>query len=170
MWQAANRDLKLFAECCYHVSGRETAALAADCGLSVDAIEGYRLAYALKIELDGIRAGSEVWEKSNISLWVKAARMRRSLGMDLEKIAEYLEVAANEQMTREQFAAHVDEKENRIPRWARRLNTIWKSLQKMNDDYKSEMPPPIRERYERAVKAFAEELEAIMSVDSLQMP
>jgi len=162
-WQQANRNLKHFAECCYHVSGTATQALAQDCGCSVDTIENYRNAYTLFIELDGeiSERVRKFWGQANISLWIKAAQIRIRLYLPLSTIWEYLQTATLEHMTRETFAAHVDEKENDTPKWIRRLKSAIRFLAPSRYDYKSEMPPLLQRRYDQAVAVFVAELEAI---------
>jgi len=163
-WKQANKKLKHFAECCYHVSDRETQALAADCGCSVDTIENYRRAYVLYTELgrDASELVREAWDSASIALWVKAAQLRTRLELPLDKTFEYLSVAIDHNMTRESFAAHVDGKENNTPKWIRRLQQAIRLLAPSKDDYKSsDIPPLARERYDRAVETFVHELEEI---------
>jgi len=169
-WQNANRNLKLFAKCCAQVNDRQTKALAADCKVKEDTIENYRLAYWLYTEIQGMahENASEpdrIWEEANISLWVKAARLRTSLKLPLAKAWDYLKTAADEGMTREQLGAHVDEKENDTPHWLRRLRSVIRMLMPARDDWKTELPPEKRERYERAVEQFTAELKAIAEDD-----
>jgi hypothetical protein len=161
-WQQANKNLKHFARCCYHVSNRETQALAADCGCSVDTIEKYRMAYSLYTELETSAQGGFLWDSANISLWVKAAQLRQRLDIPLDTVHEYLETAIDHNMTRESFAAHVDGKENKTPIWIRRLRNAIKVLSPSKQDFKSEMRPDLRERYDTAVERFSSELQAII--------
>lgn len=160
-WRQANKNLKHFAECCWHVSDRQTLALAQDCGCSPDTIANYRNAYVLFVELEGYRTRSAVWEKSPIALWVKAAQLRTRLNLSLAKTWDYLQTASEEGMTREQLAAHVDSVENNTPRWIRRLRSAIRFLSPSKDDWKIEMDMGQRERYDRAVIAFVAELEEI---------
>jgi hypothetical protein len=165
-WQNANRNLKHFAECCYYVADRQTLALAQDCKCSVDTIENYRNSYALYMSLGGSDSEPvrECWEEANAALWVKAAQLRSRLELPLDKTWEYLQTATVENMTRESFAAHVDERENDTPKWIRRLRSAIRFLTPSKDDYKSGMPPELQERYDRAVAAFVAELEEIAEV------
>ena len=163
-WQQANRSLKHFAECCYHVSDRQTQVLAQDCGCSVDTIENYRNAYTLYTELGGDTSepARKLWEHSSIALWVKAAQLRIRLSLSTDKILDYLQTASENNMTREQFAAQVDNAENDTPMWLRRLRSAIKFLKPSRDDYKgADMPPEVRERYDKAVEWFVSELEQI---------
>lgn len=160
-WQQANRNLKHFAECCAKVSGAQTEALAADCKVSIDTIESYRRAYWLYEELMDKSERARIWEQANITLWVKAAQLRTRFDLSLEKTWDYLEIANDVHMTRESFAAHVDEKENNTPKWIRRLRQAIRFLAPSKNDYKSDMPPELQTRYEQAVTAFVSELQAI---------
>ena len=158
-WQNSNKNLKHFAECCYHVSNRETQALAQDCGCSVDTIEKYRLAYTLYTELETSAQGGFLWDSANISLWVKAAQLRQRLEIPLEKTQEYLSTAVEHNMTRESFAAHVDEKENKVPKWIRVIHDISRKLKR--DDWATEIPHDLRDRYNRARDELAAVLDEI---------
>ena len=163
-WQAANKNLKHFAQCCAQVSDLETAALAADCKCSPDTIERYRRAWWLYQEMGGgLPNGSDgidaLWESAGIGLWVKAARLRTTLEIPLPKIREYLETANAEGMTREQFAANVDAAENKRPVWERVLLSMVERLSK--PAWISKMPEDKRARYEKALAWFAAELQAI---------
>lgn len=160
-WDEINKKGKHFAECCWHVSNRMTKALAEDCGCSVDTIENYRNAYALYQQMTSERIGSLLWDSASVQLWVKAAQLKNRLGLSVERTLEYLQTAAENNMTRDSFAAHVDEKENNTPKWIRRLRQAIKTLSPSKYDYKSEMPPVARERYEKAVTWFVAELDAI---------
>lgn len=162
-WQDVNRKLKHFAECCYHVSNRETRALAEDCGCSVDTIENYRNAWTLYTELGGEKSErfGFLWDTASISLWVKAAQMRRKLEIPLERTADYLETAIKEDMTRDQFAAVVDEKENKTPKWARALQSVAAKLSTIEARWVTSMPDDKRERYHKAVRDFQAALEEI---------
>ncbi len=162
--QRIDRDYKRFAFCCAQVSGHRTAALAADCKMSTSTIEKYRNAYALKVRFGIDRKAERVtklWNAAPMSLWRKAAELESSLGLSLDTIWDYLVTASLHNMTRESFAAHVDEKENDTPKWLRRLRSIVSRLAPSRDDYKSEMPPEIRTRYDLAVAVFVAELQAI---------
>jgi len=167
-WQKANRSLKDFALHCYHVSDRQTLALAQDCGCSYETVNNYRNAYTLFVELEGLTLYpvTETWEQAHISLWVKAAQLRKSLNLSIHKTWDYLQTATLANMTRESFAAHVDEKENDTPKWIRRLQSIISRIAPSKDDWKTEMSPAARDRYDRAVAAFVHELEEIAKVEA----
>ena len=160
-WQNSNKNLKHFAECCYHVSDRATQALAKDCGCSVDTIENYRNAWTLHLELGESERVRKAWDSATIALWVKAAQLRQRLEMTPERTFEYLETAIQSNMTRESFAAHVDTKENKTPQWIRRLKAAISHLRPSRDDWKTEMPFELRQRYDKAVSRFTAELEEI---------
>ena len=87
--------------------------------------------------------------------------MRTRLDMTVEKTFDYLQIAAADNMTRETFAAHVDGKENKTPQWIRRLQSAIRHLRPSKDDWKTDMPPETRERYDAAVEWFTHELEEI---------
>ena len=161
-WQRVNGDLKHFSDCCYHVENK--IDLAADCKCNVRTIQFYAAAWSLYQELLGeyeTKPVSLMWERGEIALWRKAPELRNRLDLSLDKTYEYLEVAIEGNMTRESFAAHVDNKENHTPKWIRRLQSAIRFLKPSKDDYKSEMPPEAQARYERAVTVFVSELEAI---------
>jgi len=164
LWQASNKNMRLFAQCCAMVDGRKTSALAADCKVSVDFIEAHRNAYRLYCEIKTnieLPLVTEVWDKANEGLWVKAAQLRTRLDMTLDKTWDYLQIASDEGMSRETFAAHVDTKENHTPQWLRRLKWVASKLFPSKDDWKTEMPIEKRERYDHAVAVFTAELKAI---------
>lgn len=163
-WQQSNKNLKHFAECCAMVDGKRTAALAADCKASVDTIQNYRNAYILYQQLVTNLETSEparIWDEANVSLWVKAAQLKTRLGLSLEKVFEYLQTANEHNMTREQMAAVVDEKENKVPQWLRRIRHAIRILFPTRDDWKTEMPMEKRTRYEEATGRYVKELQAI---------
>ena len=164
-WQNGDKQYKRFAECCYYVADRETQALAADCKCSVDTIERYRNAYTLFLELGGAEnpTCAEVWEQANISLWVKAASLRRKLNITSAQIFDYLRTASENGMTREQMAANVEEIESHIPQWVRRITGVIKSLNKSLTDYKSDLTPEQQEKYQAAVTRFMADLEELMA-------
>ena len=177
-YQEINKNYKHFSECCYRVHNRQTQELAQDCGCSVDTIENYRNAYTLYIEMGGPLIQTEgyasepvrkCWEKANIALWVKAAQLRIRLNLSLNKTWDYLQTASLANMTRESFAAHIDEKENATPKWIRRLQSVIRFLSPSKYDYKSELPPEMQERYDRAVSAFVAELQEIAQAEPAQV-
>ncbi len=160
-WHEMGKKGKHFAECCWHVSDRQTKALAEDCGCSSDTIENYRNAYAL-YQATPERIGSVLWDSASVQLWVKAAQLKSRLELSVDVTMEYLQTASTHNMNRNQLAAHVDEKENHTPKWIRRLRSAIKFLAPSKDDYKSpDMPEQARERYDKAVTWFVGELEAI---------
>lgn len=161
-WKKANADLKLFSEACYNVDRKD--ALAADCKCSVRTIQFYAAAWSLYQELlreYGSETVSLMWERGEISLWRKAPQLRSTLNLSLETTREYLEIAIENNMTRESFSAHVDTKENKTPQWLRRLRSAIRSLSISKDDWKTELPIEKRERYEKAVAWFVAELQEI---------
>lgn len=171
IWQQANKDLKHFSMCCALVDGRRTAFLAQDCKVSVDTIENYRNAYILFQHLQINLETSEparIWEEANISLWVKAAQLKKRLNLSVAKTFEYLQTASDENMTRESFAAHVDEKENDTPKWIRRILHAVRILKPSKDDWKTEMPIEKRTRYEQATARYVGELEEIAQSEQVQ--
>ena len=160
-WQQSDKNLKHFAECCANVDGTRTLALAQDCKCSVDTIENYRNAYALYYRLIELPNSSEVWREAHISLWVKAAKLQKVLGLSDEKIMDYLQTASEEGMSRETFAAHVDNKENHIPQWQRRILHVVKLLTGTRHDWKSEMPPELQKRFDEATEIYSTALQQI---------
>jgi hypothetical protein len=160
-WQDANKNLKHFAECCYHVPNR--TALAADCKCSPRTVEYYAAAWSLYQELlrEYGETVSRLWEDGEISLWRKSPQLRSTLHLSLEKTYEYIKTAIANSMTREQLAAHVDNAENDTPRWIRRLQSIIRLISPSKWDYKSELPPEVHVRYDCAVAAFVAALEEI---------
>jgi hypothetical protein len=167
-YQQANKSLKHFAECCYHVSDRETKALAQDCKCSVDTIENYRNAYTLFIELGGETSEPvrKLWERTNIALWVKAAQLRIRLSLSLPTTQDYLETASRNNMTRESFAAHVDEKENNTPKWIRRLQSVISRLAPIKQDYRSEIPAELQTEFDAALDEFIRRLQKLLEAKS----
>lgn len=167
--QELSKKQKHFAECCANVSGKRTQALAQDCGLSVDSIEQYRNTYFLYTTLQDYFRTSErvrkLWETAPFHLWRVAAQLHVRLNLSLDKTLEYLATAGKQRMTREQFAAHVDEKENDTPKWKRRLLSAMRLLKPSKDDYKSEMPPKAQARYEQWISYSARELEEIAEME-----
>ena len=163
-WQKANKNLKHFAECCYHVDNK--IALAADCCCSVRTIQFYAAAWSLFLELSREYEATSVsllWERGEISLWRKAPELRSRYELSLAQTRDYLETAVENNMTRESFAAHVDEKENDTPQWIRRLQSICASLKKISGDYKgADMPGAAQERLRQANEWYANELNEIM--------
>lgn len=166
-WQSANKNLKNFARCCYHVSDEGTKALAQDCGCSHDTVNNYRNAYDLYLQVggDANELVRKQWDSAAIALWVKAAQLQGRLELTTAQTYEYLETAIDHHMTRESFAAHVDNKENDTPQWIRRLKSAIRFLTPSKNDFKSEMPPQVQSRYDKAVAVFVAELEAIAQVE-----
>lgn len=163
-WQQANKDLKKFSQCCAMVDGRRTQALAQDCKVSVDTIENYRNAYILYQQIDIELETSEpvrIWDEANIALWVKAHHLKTRLKLSNEVIFDYLKTASEHNMTRESFAAHVDEKENDTPKWIRRIRHAIHVLFPSRNDWKTEMPIEKRTRYDEATARYVEELKEI---------
>lgn len=166
LWQKTNANLKLFSEACYNVNNKE--ALAEDCKCNVRTIQYYAAAWSLYQELIreyGNETVSLMWERGEIALWRKAPQLRSTLNLSLEKTYEYLGGAIEHDMTREQMAAHVDGKENKTPQWIRRLKSAIRFLTPSRNDYKSEMPPQLQSRYDKAVSDFVAELEAIAQAE-----
>ena len=129
----------------------------------MDTIENYRNAWTLYLELGGEKSErfGFLWDTASIGLWVKAAQMRRKLEIPLERTADYLEEAAKENLTRDQFASIVDEKENKTPRWMRALQSVAEKLGKIEARWVTSMPDDKRERYHKAVRDFQAALEEI---------
>jgi len=164
IWQESNHRLKRFAECCANVDGKRTAALASDCGVSVDTIENYRNAYKLYYSMCESEPVRKAWKTANAALWVKAAQLKDRLGLTNEKVIEYLIIAKESNMSRETFSAHVVTKEDKTPQWLRRLRWVASKLRPSKDDWKTEMPFEKQERYNKAVEWFTDELKAIAEV------
>ena len=167
-WYGANSDLKVFAEACALVDGSLTAALASDCKLSVDSIEGYRNAARLLHEMQTqIETPSEtyrIWREANVSLWVAAAKHRGA--HPLEKLHEYLTDAVNNRSTVEAFRVMLDSKGGR-PDWERRLKTIIRSLGRFRTDYKGvDMPEAVRVELDAAVSEFETALARIAQMEA----
>jgi len=165
-WQQNDKNLKKFSYLCAMVDGRETASLAEDCGVSVDTIEQYRNAWRLYYMMGGEESdpARKLWESASIMLWKKAAQFWGRLDLSIETITDYLETGNEHNMTREQFSAHIDEKENDTPKWIRRLQHAIKFLRPSRNDYKSEMPPHVQKRYDEAVEVFVNELQQIAAL------
>lgn len=167
-WQQSDKNLKHFAECCANVDGNRTLALAQDCKCSVDTIENYRRAYRLyyflevEIESEPVR---KLWQSAHISLWVRAAKLQKSLNLSNAKTMEYLQIASEEGMSRETFAAHVDTKENHTPQWIRRIRHAARILFPAKNDWVEEIPLERRERYRKATDWYISELEAIAEAE-----
>ena len=159
---AADKNLKHFAECCANVSNKRTAALAADCKCSPDTIESYRnayrLAYRLMVEQESEHA-RKLWEDAPIELWKAAAKLAKQYNLDNETIYEYLTIGNEHGMSRESFSAHVDEKENHVPKWIRSLKQINRLL--LRDDWATEIPYELQDEYRQAKEHFANVLERI---------
>lgn len=156
-WQQANRNLKHFAECCANVSGRETAALAADCGLSPDSIEQYRSVYSLyyrNIESEPVR---KLWESAPMHIWRAAVKLQARYNLTDDQTVDYIDTGR--EMTRESFSAHVDERENKLPKWIRVIRDIARSLRR--DDWMTEIPHSLRDEYVEKRDALASVLERI---------
>ncbi len=166
-WQAANKNLKIFSECCYRVKNKQ--ALAADCKCSPRTVEFYAAAWSLYQELlleYENETVSRLWEQGEISLWRKAPQLRNALHLTLDKTYEYLKIAIEGDMNRDTFAAHVDGKENQTPQWIRRLQSAIRTLLPKDGgrDWMTDMPVPARERYEKLMEYVVSELEAIANV------
>lgn len=161
-YQQANKNLKHFAYLCAMVDGKKTAALADDCKCSVDTIEQYRNAYVLRMRME-IELESEhvrkLWESVNIDVWKKAAQLWSRLDLTTSQMSEYLIVADEHGMSRDSFAAHVDEKENKLPKWIRVIRGIARSLRR--DDWMTEIPHSLRDEYVEKRDALASVLERI---------
>jgi len=155
--KGADDKLKHFAECCAMVSGKRTKDLAADCLCSTDTIEQYRNAYRLfhildvNIESEHVR---KLWKDIPIDVWKEAAKLSARYDLAPIQIYEYLEDA--EGMGRNSFSAHVDEKENKSPKWVRRLSAMAQSLRSMGDDWKTEIEPELREEFDAWTEQGAE--------------
>ena len=164
-WQSGNKTYWHFAECAAQVDDRRTAALAADCGVSVDTVEVYRRAYKLFYEMTVNFETSDIYrmrEHSNISLWIAAAKRRSH--HDLKTLKDYLQMATDEKMTVEQLRVELDSRSAVKPEWTKRLQGLIKTLFKLRTDWKTEIPATKRDEFEnwllgfeRWVKALAEE-------------
>jgi hypothetical protein len=152
-WKDMQSDGRQLAYYASLVDDGMTKRLADACGISVDKIESYRLAYRLyyaNCESDTYR---KLWEGLNISLWIVTARSKNPKRM------EYLQEAAERKYTVEQLRAVlvVDNK----PEWTLRLQRIVKQVWKLLTDYKPEIETAKRERFEEAVKAFYKAVEEL---------
>lgn len=160
-WQKANQNLKLFAEDCYNVENKQ--ALADDCQCSSRTIQLYAAAWGLYQELLETygETVSLLWERGEISVWRKAPQLQNSLGLTLDKTYDYLKTAIEHGMNRDSFAAHVDNKENSTPQWARRILHAIKILLPTNMDWIVGMPRDKRAKYQRATDAYIQALKEI---------
>jgi len=160
--KGSDDKLKHFAECCAMVSGERTKDLAADCLCSVDTIEQYRNAYRLFVVLETNIESEQVrklWEARPIEIWKSAAKIWGRYDLSPQVVFDYIEDA--EGMSRESFSAHVDEKENKTPKWLRRLRGVAKSLCNMGDDWKTEIEPELRDEFDAWTEQGAELLDRI---------
>jgi len=158
----ADKNLKRFAECCANVSGRRTAELAGSCECSVATVEAYRNAYKLyyvmSVNLESEHV-QKLWESATIELWKAASRLQVRYDLSYQDVFEYLKTGKENGMSRESFSAHIDEKENSIPKWLRVIKDIAKKLRR--DDWKTEIPAELRDEYDEKKSALAEVLERI---------
>lgn len=162
-WQDGEKSRKLFAYECAMVDGLQTLALAQDCRVSVDTIEAHRnawkLFYALDIESDTSR---KLWDGLNISIWIAAARKVNSLPLDV--LRDYLLDALDSGCTVEAFRVMLDNHTRTKPEWTTRLAKVAKLLHKMREDYKSEIPLPLRNMFEIALLDFENTLNAMNQI------
>ena len=160
-WQQANKNLKNFSACCAMVDGKQTAALASDCGLTPDSIEQYRNVYSLyyrNMESEPVR---KLWELAPMHIWRVAVKLQSRYDLTDEQVIEYIETGKD--MTRQSFMAHIECKESTEPQWIRRFRSIGKTLSKMLGDWMTEIPAPKRERFQHAADEFAKALQEIVS-------
>jgi hypothetical protein len=128
----------------------------------VDTIEQYRNAYKLfyylgtHIESEQVR---KLWDARPIEIWKSAAKAWGRYDPTPYTLIGYLEDAEN--MSRESFSAHIDEKENKTPKWLRRLKTFARGLRNMGNDWKTEIEPDLRDEFDDWTKQGADLLERI---------
>lgn len=154
-WQGSNRNLWHFAECAAQVSNHQTAALAADCRLSIDTVENYRNAYKLFYRMTVNFEESDIYrmrEQTNISLWVAAAK--RGKAHDITTLKDYIQIAASEGMTVEQLRVELDSRSATKPEWTKRLQGLVKMLFKLRTDWKTEIPGDKRDEFENWLLGF----------------
>ena len=164
LWGEGEKSRRLFAYECAMVEGKHTSALAADCRLSVATIGDYRNAYILAYALDlELSETSQMWNGLNISLWVAAARKRSSIPD--EALRGYLNDAMVTGCTVESFRVILDNHNRTKPEWVTRLTRMVKSLGKLITDWKPEMSPELRARFDKATAWYAKELQEIAEAE-----
>jgi len=168
-WQQADKNLKLFSECCAFVSNKYTASLADDCGVSVDTIERYRNMYKMyrwldtHIESERVR---KLWEGASVAIWRKCAEFWIRYDLNPDTVLEYLQTGKDSNMTRESFSAHVEEMHNKLPGWLRHLKKAVSYLRKLSGDFKSELPPEFQDEFDELSDRFADLLERAAKVEA----
>lgn len=149
-WWAGDKNRKEFAYFASLVQGKDTAVLADKCWLSVDAIESYRNTYRLYYRNIESEAHRKLWDVLNIGLWMLAAKHTKDY-TDAE-LMEKLQEAHDRRYHYRQFAAVLSVGSK--PEWTVRLQRVVKNIWKLYTDYKPEIPPQKRERFEQAAKQF----------------
>jgi hypothetical protein len=165
-WFAGDKGYKLFAEEAAQVADRQTKALADDCHVSPDTIESYRNAARLRHELEAqveTPEVSRVWQDANISLWIAAAKRRKAF--ELDKLFDCLKDATDNGSTVEQFRVYLDGISKPGAEWERRLSRLVRGFGKLVTDWKTELPPPARERLERLAEHVESELREIAGME-----
>ena len=166
-WNGKETNEKEFAKYAARVSGERTRDLATACKCSVDKIENYRRAYTLYYNLQRFVETPDVsrmWSENTISFWIESAKVQGKHGLDLATVYGHMQDGVG--MTVEAYRATINGVCDARPEWLRRLLTIKGKLQKLYNDYMSEMPPNVQEEFRQAVAEFERRLER-MTNDSL---
>jgi len=105
-----------------------------------------------------------MWSENTISFWIESAKVQGKHGLDLATVYGHMQDGVG--MTVEAYRATINGVCDARPEWLRRLLTIKGKLQKLYNDYMSEMPPNVQEEFRQAVAEFERRLER-MTNDSL---
>ena len=163
-WQSAENNKWAFAEAAAYVAGIQTRELADDLKISVSTVENYRNAYELYYKLCQRYETSETFtmrDQLYVSIFWVAARAVRKYQLTPDAILEHLRFARDEKLSVDQFGAHVDNVENKTPAWIRRIESIVRTVKKLMDDYKSELPLEKQERAHEIFSTFAKDLQEL---------
>lgn len=146
----AQKNIKEFAYHAACVSGERTAELAKACGRSVDWVENQRRAYRLYYRNCESVLTRKLWDELNIEMFVTAAKHEKQYTEAelIDKLAEAWEHG----YTVEQFRAVLSV--GNKPEWTVRLQRVVKNVWKLYTDYKPEIPPAKRDKFEKAVNQF----------------
>ena len=167
-WDQSENKRRDFA---YHAfMAQDDDAIATRIRRSKETVRTYRLAYELyyillrEIEDDEI---DELWNSLYPQIWVTAAKCFSKYQMQrLQDVLEHLRFARDEELSVDQFRAHMDNAENPKPQWIRSIENIVRSAKAFLSSYVSELTPDKQKRAREIIDRFAKELQELADEDN----
>ena len=114
----------------------------------------YKLYYEMQRQFEN-REIDELWNELYPQIWVGAAKHQSKYNLSFRKILGYLRNVRDNNLSVDAFRELIDEKENPLPKWIRRIIQVAKVADAfLRGDYMSEMSPEEQEEVRNIIDDF----------------